>query len=185
MERLQRKYAIIYIDREGVTLKEGAENFATTEMVSDYYNNSGFLQWNFYLIIPESLVPNKKMRQTIHEDDKYTRKFVVPDTAIESFIEDLFPIMKEKVRHQIKLIKGVNFTDALSQAINTHRTEPVKLIQSWYRDESLMHSLTEMDKLRAELINDPKKKVIFFSHISNEFSIAEKKFKLFTAKGFK
>ncbi len=33
--------------------------------------------------------------------------------------------------------------------------------------------------IRAKLITEPDFKAIFYTHISNEFSIAEKKFKLF------
>ena len=194
MERLQRKYAIIYVDREGETLKSTdneteaknrIDNFCTYDMVNDYYTQSGFLQWNFYLIIPASLVPDKKKKKEIEINDRYTRKFVVLDTAIESFIDEYFPILEGKDRHQVKLVKGINYIDAVSQAINTHRNEVVNLIQGWHRDESLMYSLTQMDKLRAQLINNPNKKVIFYTHISNEYSLAEKKFKLFITKRFK
>ena len=57
MEKIVRKYAIIYIDYDGETLDEDVRDYATKEMVKDYYQNSrGFLQWNFYLVIPSSLV---------------------------------------------------------------------------------------------------------------------------------
>ena len=191
MERLQRKYAIIYIDREGETLKKDEDkvksDFTTEDMVSDYYTQSGFLQWNFYLILPESLV-SKKQKKEIESNDSYTRKYVIPDTALESFVEDHFPILKGKVRKQVKLVKGDSYVDAITKALNVQRKNGVELVElheGCHRDYSLDFSLKNMDALRARLIFNPELQIIFYTHISNEFSLAEKKFKLFTTKRFK
>ena len=43
-----------------------------------------------------------------------------------------------------------------------------------------MDSITKMDLIRARLVKYPEFKATFYSHITNEFSIAEKKFKLFS-----
>jgi hypothetical protein len=53
------------------------------------------------------------------------------------------------------------------------------MFKGWYRDESLNYSLIEMDKLRARLINEPNLHGVFYTHITNEYSLAEKKFKIF------
>lgn len=181
MERVDREYAIIYIDREGETLKvtdeSRREDFATNEMVTDYYNHSGFLQWNFYLIIPKELVKEEEILN-IEENSIYSRKYVIPTAEIESFIDDRFPKLTEK-RGQITLVKGTNWEDATFLASKYLNTEFTSIIPSWYRNESLMFALTEMDILRSKLIKNPDSVVIFYTHLSNEYSLAEKKFKLF------
>lgn len=82
MERINRKYAIIYVDHEGETLNL-KDNYTLNEMITDYYNNSGFLQWNYYLIIPKELVESPEEIESIENNDIYTRKFVIPQDEID------------------------------------------------------------------------------------------------------
>lgn len=183
MERIEREYAIIYIDRNGETLNISDSlykgDYVTAEMVSDYYKRLGFLQWNFYLIIPKELIKQEEIK-TIEDNDIYTRKYVIESDKIEQFINDRFPILNEE-RGTIKLIKADSWKDAglLAEEEKKKGKNYVDLIQSFYRDENLMYSLTEMDKLRAGLIKNPKLNIVFYTHISDEFFIAENKFKLF------
>lgn len=194
MERIDKKYAIIYIDRDGEVLEETDDKFTTKEIATDFYNNSGFLQWNFYIIISkESLISYAKKQfdengcvldideliNEIQENDIYTRKYVIESDKINEFINDIFPDLKEKTG-EIKLIKGKSWSDAQELCIREESRNNIfdTYRPSWYRNLSLMDSLTEMDKLRARLIKNDNFKVLFYTHLSNEYSIAEKKFKL-------
>ena len=50
MERIDREYAIIYVDKTGESLVNNDskhDEYSTNEIISDYYKQSGFLQWNF------------------------------------------------------------------------------------------------------------------------------------------
>jgi hypothetical protein len=180
MEKIDRGYAVIYIDRTGESLVVENENYkmdyTTKDMVSDYYNESGFRQWNFYLIIPKSLVREEDI-ENIENCDKYTRKYVVDDEDIDIFIEEKFPIMDNENKGSILLIKGKSWVDTLEKAYD--KQDDYTLYKSWYREDSLMDSLEKMDELRASLIKRPNLKAMFCTHISNEMGIAEKKFKLF------
>lgn len=180
MELITRPYAFIYIDRDGEMLKES--DFTSNEIINCYYNNNGFLflQWNFYLIISkESVAKSNFSEQNIIENDIYTRKYVVEEKKIDDFINNLFPIPGEKLG-KIKLIKGIDFNDATKKANDyLKENDEFTLIPSWYRDHSLMYSLKHMDFLRADLIKYPSMCFVFYTHISNEFTIAEKKFKIF------
>ncbi|RPI85141.1 MAG: hypothetical protein EHM34_02350, partial [Nitrosopumilales archaeon] len=179
MERIDRKYAIIYVDRTGETLTK--PDYVTEDIVSDYYssNNAGFLQWNFYLIIAKNVV-NPDDIKIIENNDLYCRKYVIADNKIKSFIDEWFPIMQDE-RGSITLVKGDSHVEAEDLAWRTFyktKSNSNYPYMSWYRDYNLMYSLTKMDKLRATLINNPDINVVFGTHISNEYSLAEKKFKL-------
>ena len=91
MKRIDRKYAIIYVDTNGDTLL--SEDNTSHEMITDYYNNSGFLQWNFYLIITKECIKDiegitaAERIKTIEKNDIYTRKYVVPKAEIKDFLK--------------------------------------------------------------------------------------------------
>lgn len=186
MKRIDRKYAIVYIDYDGESLVDNdkVDNFTTDDMITDYYNNSGFLQWNYYLIIPKDLISEERI-QEIEKNDIYTRKFVIDRAEIDSFIDDRFPEQLEK-SGEIELIKGNSWNEieniiATNELIEYEMKHLVKtdLIRSYYRDLNSLDSLEKMDILRAKLIKEPNYKAIFYTHLGNEFGIAEKKFKLF------
>jgi hypothetical protein len=178
MKRIDRTYAIVYVDNKGESLNSDVNDFATKEMISDYYQNRGFLQWNFYLIIPKEFV-NKSDIKIIEENDIYTRKFVIEKDMIDSFIKERFPELNEK-KGTIALIKGKNYKDGRKKAKKFDHNNPITfMFEGWYRNESLNYSLTEMDKLRARLIKEPQLHGVFYTHIDNEYSLAKKKFKLF------
>ena len=176
MEKITRDYAIIYIDYDGETLND--KNYVTKEMESDYYRTPGFLQWNYYLIVPNDLVDEKTIK-IIEDDNRYTRKYVIERSKIGEFIDDRFPVMGKDVG-SIKLVKGETAIDAQKKAAKITTLRDF-VIGSWYRDESLMTSLENMDMLRANLIKEPiQRSFIFYTHLNREYNIAEKKFELFT-----
>ena len=181
MKRINRKYAIIYVDTNGDTLL--SEDNASDEMLSDYYKNGGFLQWNFYLIIAKECIKDIEgitaieRIKTIEKNDNYTRKYVVPKAKIKDFLKKQFPIMR-KARGKINLITANTFVDAKTLAM-TKKSKDIFLISSYNRYVNLDLTLHALDALRNDLINNPKMVGIFYTHIQNEYSLAEKKFKLF------
>ncbi len=187
MELIKRDYAIIFIDWSGETLEEVESgspytDFNTKGIVDVYYNQEGFLQWNCYLILPEEeVVKSKFTTKEIENDEKYTRKFVVKRDQIDNFVESYFPESKsQESMGKITLIKGNTWIDTRFLTDQFLEKNPnFTRCPSWYRNDSLMNTLTNMDRLRADLIRDPDKKVVFYTHLSNEFELAEKKFKIF------
>lgn len=187
MELIKRDYAIIFIDREGETLQEVEPgkpytDFNTEFIVGEYYKQEVFLQWNCYLIVSEEEVEKSRFStKEIEDNEKYTRKFVIKNTEIDKFIESLFPESKSQdAMGKITLIKGNTWidtrflTDQFLEKNPSYTRSP-----SWYRNDSLMNTLTNMDRLRADLIRNPDKEIVFYTHLSNEFVLAEKKFKIF------
>lgn len=179
MRRIDRKYAIIYIDDNGETLSSA--DLFTDDMISNYYQNDGFLQWNYYVIIPEELVPHDETIKIIETSDTYSRKFVMKRDEIDSFMEERFPEMN-KENGVIELITGESWKQATHNLREMNSSTNTLVQLSIYRNESEMVGLTVMDELRAELIKFPKTNAKFVTHITNEISIAEKKFKLFFKK---
>lgn len=184
MRKIVRDYAVIYIDDDGDTLKIGdyedthVDNYATNDMISDYYENGGYLQWNYYLIIPNDLLTNDHNIRSIEENDIYTRKYVLNREIIDYWVNKYFPEPGE-TRGKFKLLKGRDWKEAIDMVNQEPLSVGTIKLGSWYRDHSLLDTLSYMDELRASLIKDPSKTIVFYTHISNESSIAEKKFKTF------
>lgn len=179
MERIERPYAIIYVDRTGETLLSA--DFTPNDVINDYYNNPGFLQWNYYLIVAKEAI-GERSKEEIEKCDFYTRKHVIEESKIDEFIADRFPEMKASHGTMI-IVKGESWSSTMKDATPIlEKNKDSKVIFSWYRDESSMFSLNEMDKVRADMIKNSDYNTIFCTHITNEHAIAEKKFKLFLNK---
>ena len=178
MERIDREYAIIYVDKTGESLTSRGQ--ATKELVGDYYKQQGFLQWNFYLIIVEESIEDACY--------KYTRKYVMPEASIDKFIEINFPVLQEK-RGKVEMIEAEGYREAKKLAFKkksdydlSFPSHDVMLIPSINREFNLDITLRYLDDVRNVLILNPNLHIIFYSHIRNENSLAKKKFKLFLIK---
>lgn len=179
MRRIDVGYAIIYIDDDGDTLKEDDTYcFCTTNMLDDYYGAEGHLQWNFYLIIPADLIDDINKIEEIENNDKYFRKYVVNRNMIDEYVAKNYPPMKEQMG-KFMLIEGNSWIDATSKLLLLPPEKGMVKIASKYRDQNMMDTLFYLDELRTILINDPDKIIVYYTHITNEISIAKKKFKLF------
>ncbi len=187
MERIDREYAIIYVDKTGETLTSRGQG--TPELVGDYYKQRGFLQWNFYLIIAEESIEDvegisaAERIKAIRACDEYSRKYVMPESEIEEFIKNQFPVLRKK-RGKIEMIQAEAFHVAKKMAFDKKATfgdriDDITLIPSYNREYCIDLCLTCLDDVRRDLINHPELQVIFYSHIQHEISLAEKKFKLF------
>lgn len=177
MERIKRSYAIIYIDRLGISLNEDSYTIQE-EIRNDYYKNPGFLQWNYYLIIGSSKI-SKDKKFIIENNEFYTKKYVIHPDKIDKFISDNFPIFDEKKHGKVRVIIGDSWKDAKKEAKKEQEKENGILIPSFFRNESSLKSLTEMDKIRINLIKNQEYNVIFYTHLTDEYFLASKKFKLF------
>lgn len=180
MERIDRKYAIIYVDWDGETLQtvDGKVQLSEYDIANIYYNTEGFLQWNIYLMIPEDLVNTGEEINSIESSTTYARKYVTPREDINTTIELMFPIMTEN-HGSIKIIEGVSWDNVSMKAANEVSVNGGHLQGSFYRNLGLLETLRQMDLLRANMVRNPKYKGVFYSHIENEISIAKHKFKLF------
>lgn len=194
MEKIERGYATIYIDRDGETLDDSVSAFWTKEMEIDYYRNPGAIQWNYYLIIPQEVLfkctwtfenPNeptedelKNLKSYIINNDSYGRKYVLPSNIIDLFLLDNFPERGEKTGN-IVLLKGENRKDTkmkLKELGTSVEYRDYLPIDSFYRNLSSMSTLYELDKLRKGLLRNPNMKVLFYTHISLEHNLAKQKF---------
>lgn len=185
MEKIDKEYAIVYIDWDGATLRE--KNYATDEIISDYYSNPerSFLAWNQYIIIPLDLVGSFEEVEKIQAEQKYTRKYVIERGDIKTFIEDRFPDLTEDVG-TVTLVKGRNWEDAVIKAHEERYKSPSGILRaSFYRDDSSMDTLTYLDEMRAFMIRHPSANHIFFTHLSDEYFWAKKKLGFLKDKNIK
>lgn len=184
MERINKQYATIYIDRTGECLKDS--DFISEKIIDDYYSTPGFLQWNFYLICTEKAFVSEpeyaEQREEFLNNEKYARKFIVSEQDLEQYLEKNFPDFKNEIisEPRVILVKGDNWRDCLRKVRGEKsRNKNFIVKMGKQRDESMLTSISNMDYLRAQLIKHPNRKLIFGTHISGEFSIAQKKFKVF------
>jgi hypothetical protein len=54
-----------------------------------------------------------------------------------------------------------------------------KRVSSLLRDINVMDTLSELDKIRVGLLTNKYERVAFCTHIDNEYTLAERKFKPF------
>lgn len=179
MERIDKKYAVIYIDWDGEALNTENNHFCTDEMVTDYYNQAGPIQWNIYCIFPKEIAEAKA--DDILNDEHYMRKFVIPKDEIKAFVNEMFPDMNPETGHgMIDIIKGENHIDCIKKTIEAKKSYPyTDIYRSWYRDISSLDTLSRMDELRAEMIRNSNIFGLFATHIGDEHFWARKKFAYF------
>ena len=105
---------------------------------------------------------------------------MIEDDKIEVFIKNHFPTLEGK-REQVILIKADSWDETIELADKTQEniSDNYQLYPSWNRDMSISDSLLQMDNLRFKLIINSELKVIFYTHLDSEYSLARKKFKLF------
>ena len=148
MEKIDRKYAIIYIDREGLSLAPHVDNYTPDHLSSEFFKNGGFIQWNFYLIIPKELVPTDKIEE-IESNQTFTRKYVIPSEKINDFIEDRFPELPEEINFVMKIIKGNSWEE-------TQKLVKNEIADTYYpsilRDYDTMDTLESLDIIRSSII---------------------------------
>lgn len=198
IEKIERGYATIYIDREGETLVDESLGFWTNGMVTDYYSIPGAIQWNYYLILPDTALRKatwafenpdsptdeelKKLKSKIINNDTYGRKYVLLPENIDLFIHNFFPPFVPEQREEygkIILLKGKNRKDVKMWLRKLGRTKQYKdylPIDSYLRNFGSMKTLYELDYLRKQLLRNPNMKIVFYTHITNEHNWSRQKF---------
>src|ERR1700710_877678 len=70
----EKDAGIYYIDITG-SYKENFDQYQENLLAKEYYNNSGSLQWNYYLLLLQDQVSND-YKTAIEKNDKYARKYI-------------------------------------------------------------------------------------------------------------
>lgn len=118
--------AVYYIDYSTKDLNSNISNYLENHISSDYYNNPGYLQWNYYLIfLRNEQNIDKEIKNDIEKNDTYARKFVFSSEELKNYFEykksdlkvdvDIISIWKEK-------LNGVNLNEIYA---NTPYSEAV------------------------------------------------------------
>ena len=179
MRKIDKGYAVIYIDDESSMLEERKEidNFTSSDMVAEYYTVPGAIQWNYYLIIPKNDLTDEKIKE-IELNDVYTRKYVIDKDKIDDFIEETFPDVIDINKNKIFLSTANSWEEAKDKLVNEDLSYRANVYGSLHRDYNSMDTLKMLDNIRSELIKN-KHDIYFYTHIENEISWVGKKFKFF------
>jgi exonuclease SbcC len=135
--------AVYYLDysKDKITT-DLLSDFQEKLLSTDYYNNSGFLQWNYYLLfIRESIEDSAKME--IEQNDIYSRKFLLTPQEFESFFSyqksdevvqaDIVVQWKENLRnanlHEV-FNRNVTYVDGVDNFVNNQIPPEEKIVTS-------------------------------------------------------
>lgn len=135
--------AVYYLDySEDRITTDLLSDFQEKLLSTDYYNNSGFLQWNYYLLfIRESIEESAKL--DIEKNDIYSRKFLLTPQEFESFFSyqktddlvqaDVVVQWKETLRnanlHEV-FNRNVTYVDGVDNFVNSQVPPEEKIIPS-------------------------------------------------------
>lgn len=100
-------YYLDYSNREIVP--DNLDNYQERLLSSDYYKNSGSLQWNYYLVFIRNEI-NEDLKREIEQNDIYSRKYVLSRNELESFFE------YKKSESEIKTDIVIRWKEMLSRA---------------------------------------------------------------------
>ena len=204
MIRIDKKYAIIYIDENFDT--KDCQSFTTADMISNYYNNPGPLQWNYYLFIPEDKLGDVD-KKIIENNEEYTRKYVLKDLDfIYRTIEIDFPDLDENIIQKceftlitgdtwIKVLDKVDSENINSDVVNVYsrsnernvkiiKNNKTKIFNSYLRDYNTILTLGFIDEIRAYYVLGGIENIYYLTHIEDEMFLVKQKFK-FLGENFK
>lgn len=135
--------AVYYLDySEDRITTDLLPDFQEKLLSTDYYNNSGFLQWNYYLLfIRESVEESAKME--IEQNDIYSRKFLLTPREFESFFSyqksdevvqaDIVLQWKETLRkanlHEL-FNRNITYVDGVDNFVNDKVPAEEKIVES-------------------------------------------------------
>jgi|GEM_PF-1910878 len=110
--------AIYYLDySESMIAIDQIQDFQEKYISSDYYNNPGFLQWNYYLLfIRDSF--DEQIKKEIEQNDIYSRKFILSPNEFESFFKhERFQgvVQQDIVIKWKEMLRSVNLHEVMSR----------------------------------------------------------------------
>ena len=150
---LNKLAGIYYIDLN----KDAVSNFEKRQediLGNEYYNNPGFLQWNYYYILLQDNI-SKDKKIAIESDDKFARKFVFTEDEFFDFFKvetltnndtssDLIKSWNDKLEKC-----GLNELSSDSPISNA--------VERFIKNESLTNKVIKSTKIDIEKINQIKK----------------------------
>jgi len=82
-------YQIVFVDISNSWVEENFLSYIESVLVDDYYELSGYLQWNFYYyFISQSdfIVENIERKKNIENNEAYSRKYVMSETEFSEWL---------------------------------------------------------------------------------------------------
>jgi len=174
MEKIDKSYAIIYIDRSGDSI-EDFRDYMNKQIATDYYDTPGSIQWNYYLIANQNGASLESIKR-FETDDHFCRKYAMRVEEIDPFVAINFPELSDN-GSTFYLYTGDSHTNAWANMSSKVTNEKVEKIDSIMREFNEMNTLTELDRLRASMLNE-ERHFAYFTHLTNEINLIERKFGL-------
>lgn len=88
-------YQIIYFDSSKKWLEDefDLEKYLEKLLTNDYYSNSGYLQWNYYIVfLYDHKVPSDEKKLNIEINEEFARKFVVNYEMLDDWLDQKYKV---------------------------------------------------------------------------------------------
>lgn len=92
-------YQIIYFDssqkwlEEEIDMEIYLEKYLEELLTDDYYSNSGYLQWNYYIVfLYGDKVPSDETKLKIEKNEEFARKFVINYEKLDDWLDQKYKI---------------------------------------------------------------------------------------------
>lgn len=154
----EAKVGIFYVDFSTQALSSDLDEYLENYISSDYYNNPGYLQWNYYLIFLRDVEVDKMVKSTIEKNDTYARKFILSSDELKRYFEyessdqevdtDIISIWKEKLAsvELNEVYDNSPYSEAVPRFIlGEVNKEPVEVVIDQPADSFLIEKLTTIN----------------------------------------
>lgn len=88
-------YQIIYFDSSQKWQEDefDLEKYLEKLLTNDYYSNSGYLQWNYYIVfLYDQKVPSDEKKLNIEKNEEFARKFVVNYEMLDDWLDQKYKV---------------------------------------------------------------------------------------------
>ncbi|PKP43153.1 MAG: hypothetical protein CVT93_00800 [Bacteroidetes bacterium HGW-Bacteroidetes-10] len=160
-----KQAGIYYLDLSGEVCVETFNEYQEKLLADEYYNHTGNLQWNLYLLLLQDTV-NPEAKEKIERNDKYARKYVFTESQFEDFfrLDKSDTVVSSNIVLQLKeTLKKVDLQEVYSKAKYTEAVE--RFINNQTNINTSIESTSDAkDNMKINFINQITLKNTYREH---------------------
>jgi DNA repair protein SbcC/Rad50 len=87
-----KPYQYFYFDFSGKVEKKDIYEYSRELLHKDYYNNPGYLQWNFYLAFLVDKKVSEEIKKSVEQNEDFARKFLVEIDNLDDWLDRIYNV---------------------------------------------------------------------------------------------
>ena len=165
-----KPYQVFYFDMTDKWLEliddaKNLEQYIESKLQQDYYNNAGYLQWNYYYVFisgNQKIEQNIDKKRQIEKDELYARKYIMTLVQLEEWLKRSESIGKS-TSADIKKDLGAEWINILKEAKLDAvflDTKYIDGVESYLKGEPILEleeTITDDEKSEVDVIRNIKK----------------------------